>query len=59
MLPAGDCFFVHGTGLNDDDIGELKRLGALAIYTKSLSFLGVSNMLILFFRPTLLAIGQH
>jgi CheY-like chemotaxis protein len=50
---------VHGTDLSDGDIDALKKLGALAIYTKSLSFLGVSNMLSLYFRPKALGIGQN
>jgi CheY-like chemotaxis protein len=50
---------VHGTEFLDGNIEELKRLGALAIYTKPFTFLGVSNMLSLYFHPTLISIGQN
>lgn len=51
---------IHGTELDSDDVDVLKSLGALAIHTKSLTFLGVSNMISLYFRPKLLGIiGQN
>jgi DNA-binding NtrC family response regulator len=50
---------VHGTQFSSVTIKELKALGALAIYTKPFTFLGVSNMLNLYFRPEMNSIGQN
>ena len=50
---------VHGTEFPEESIDELKRLGALAIYTKPFTFLGVSNMLSLYFRPEITVIRQN
>lgn len=50
---------VHGTQFSRITIDELKALGALAIYTKPFTFLGVCNMLNLYFRPEMNSIGQN
>jgi CheY-like chemotaxis protein len=46
---------VHGVYLSDDDITILKSLGVRAIYTKPLTFGGLSNMLQLYFHPDVTA----
>jgi CheY-like chemotaxis protein len=44
---------VHGTHLSEDNVTTLKELGVKAIFTKPFTFLGVSNMLRLYFHPDL------
>jgi response regulator of citrate/malate metabolism len=50
---------VHGTDIPTGRVNELLALGALAIYTRPLTFLGVCNMLNLYFRPEMASIGKN